>query len=52
MVSAGSLEDPRIFKPQFVCYTSRGHVTDFIDPALPSFPKMPPMPGEQPAHSA
>jgi hypothetical protein len=47
--SAGSLDDPSIFKPQFVCYTSRGHAWDFVDPALPSFPKMPPMPaGEQP----
>ena len=46
MVSAGSLEDPSIFKPQFVCYTSHGHAWDLIDPALPSFPKMPPMPGD------
>ena len=46
MVSAGNLEDPSIFKPQFVCYTSHGHAWDLIDPALPSFPKMPPMPGD------
>ena len=50
-ISAGSLDDPSVFKPQFVVYTSRGHAWDLVDPALPSFPKMPPMPGgtEQPA---
>ena len=50
-ITVGSLEDPSVFKPQFVCYTSRGHAWDLIDPAVPSFPKMPPMPGgaEQPA---
>jgi hypothetical protein len=50
-ISAGSLDDPSVFKPAFVVYTSRGHAWDLVDPALPSFPKMPPMPGdaEQPA---
>jgi hypothetical protein len=50
-VSAGSLEDPSIFKPQFVCYTIRGHAWDLVDPTLPRFPKMPPMASdaEQPA---
>jgi hypothetical protein len=50
-ISAGSLDDPSVFKPQFVCYTSRGHAWDRIDPAVPSFPKMLPMPSdaEQPA---
>ena len=50
-ITAGSLDDPSVFKPQFVVYTSRGHAWDRVDPALPSFPKMPPMPGdaEQPA---
>jgi hypothetical protein len=49
-VSAGSLDDPSLFKPQFVCYTSRGHAWDRIDPAVPSFPRMPPMadPAERP----
>ena len=49
MISAGSLDDPSVFKPQFVCYTSRGHAWDFIDPALPSFPEMPAMPGAGPS---
>ena len=50
-ISADSLDDPSAFKPAFVVYTSRGHAWDRVDPALPSFPKMPPMPGdaEQPA---
>jgi hypothetical protein len=49
-ISAGSLDDPSVFKPQFVCYTSRGHAWDRVDPAVPSFPKMPPVPSaaEQP----
>jgi hypothetical protein len=50
-ISAGSLDDPSVFKAGFVVYTSRAHAWDRVDPALPSFPKMPPMPGaaEQPA---
>jgi hypothetical protein len=45
-VPAGSLDDPSVFKPGFVVYTSRGHAWDLVDPALPSFPQMPPMPAE------
>jgi hypothetical protein len=45
-VSVGSLDDPSAFKPEFVCYTSRGHAWDLVDPALPGFAKMPPMPDE------
>jgi hypothetical protein len=50
-ISAGSLDDPGVFRPQFVCYTSRGHAWDRVDPAVPSFPKMPPVPSDakQPA---
>ena len=53
-IPAGSLDDPGIFRPEFVVYTSRGHAWDRVDPALPSFPKMPPMPSaaDQPARSA
>jgi hypothetical protein len=49
-ISAGSLDDPSVFKPGFLVYTSRAQAWDRVDPALPSFPKMPPMPGpgEQP----
>jgi hypothetical protein len=53
-ITAGSLDDPGVFRPEFVVYTSRGHAWDRVDPALPSFPKMPPMPSaaDQPARSA
>ena len=43
-ITAGSLADPSVFRPQFVVYTSRGHAWDHVDPAVPSFPKLPPMP--------
>jgi hypothetical protein len=46
-ISAGSLDDPSVFKPQFVCCTSRGHAWDLVDPALPSFPRMPSPGGPQ-----
>jgi hypothetical protein len=42
MVSAGSLDDPSRFQPQFVVYASRGHGWDRVDAALTQFPKMPP----------
>jgi hypothetical protein len=50
-VPAGSLDDPSVFKPGFVVYTSRGHAWDLVDPALPSFPQMPPIP-DQPVRAA
>jgi hypothetical protein len=46
-IPAGSLDNPGLFTPQFVVYTSRGHAWDLVDPALPSFPKMPPRSGDQ-----
>jgi hypothetical protein len=48
-VMAGSLDEPSLFKPQLVVYTSRGHAWDRIDPALPSYPVMPPRPGAEQA---
>lgn len=39
---ASALDDPEVIKPQMVVFTSRGPSWDFIDPALPSFPEMPP----------
>lgn len=46
MISVGSLDDPSVFKPEFVCYASRGHAWDRVDPALPSFATMPDDPGQ------
>jgi hypothetical protein len=45
LISVGGLDDPSVFKPEFVCYTSRGHAWDLVDPALPSFRTMPDDPG-------
>jgi hypothetical protein len=42
-VHAGSLDEPRRYKPQAVTYASRGLAWDHIDPALTRFDKMPPM---------
>jgi len=42
VLQAGSLDDPSIFKPQMDIYTSSAQPWDYMDPALPKFPKMPP----------
>jgi len=41
-VRASSLDDPEVFQPQLAVYTSRGPSWDKLDPALSSFPEMPP----------
>lgn len=40
-VRASSLDDPEVFKPQMVVYTSRGPSWDRLDPDLPKFATMP-----------
>ena len=40
-ITAGSLDDPRLFTPQLVVYASRANNWDKVDPALPSFAMMP-----------
>lgn len=40
-VHASSLDDPARFRPQAVTYAARGFGWDTIDPALPSFERMP-----------
>lgn len=47
-INVGSLDDPSVFEPGFVVYASRGQAWDLVDPALPSFPKLPPMAGGAP----
>ncbi|MBI3708151.1 MAG: GFA family protein [Proteobacteria bacterium] len=42
-ICAASLDDPTVFKPQMLLYASSGQAWDHVDPALPRFPKMPPM---------
>ena len=44
-ILAGSLDDPGVFAPQVVMYASRGFKWDRVDPALPSFEKLPPAAG-------
>lgn len=42
VLSASSLDDQEIFKPQMVVYHSRGASWDTLDPSLPTFETMPP----------
>jgi len=46
-IFAGSLDEPARFKPELVVYASRGLPWDKVDPALPTFPVMPPMEAAQ-----
>lgn len=41
-VHAGSLDDPGLFAPQAVTYHAAGAAWDALDPALPTFERMPP----------
>ena len=41
-VHAASLDDPGRFKPAMVTYSIRGQPWDKMDPALPTFERMPP----------
>jgi hypothetical protein len=43
LLRVGNLDDPSRFKPRMAIYTDSGHSWDVIDPALPKFPKSPPM---------
>jgi hypothetical protein len=40
-VRASSLDDPEVFKPQMVVYTTRAASWDHMDQGLPAFPAMP-----------
>ncbi len=42
IVHAASLDDPAMYKPQFVLFTASGHPWDAVDPALQTFERMPP----------
>ena len=41
-VRAASLDDPSIFQPKVVVWSSRAQSWDHLDPALPVFERMPP----------
>jgi hypothetical protein len=42
-IMAGSLDDPGWYRPGMDIYTASAQPWDHMDPALPKFPKMPPM---------
>jgi hypothetical protein len=42
VIMAASLDDPTIFKAGMDIYTASAQPWDYMDPALPKFPKMPP----------
>jgi len=42
-IAAGSLDDPASYKPGMNIYTASAQPWTHMDPALPKFPKMPPM---------
>ena len=42
VVKVGSLDNPKLFSPQFVLYAKSAQPWDKMDPKLPAFPGMPP----------
>lgn len=46
VIRVGSLDDPSVFAPQFICFAGGGHGWDGLDPALPRFAALPPDPDE------
>jgi hypothetical protein len=42
IITAGSLDNPGVFKPQAVLYASQEHARDHSNPELPRFDKLPP----------
>jgi len=42
-IMAGSLDDPSWYRPAIDIYTASAQPWSHMDPALPKFPKMPPM---------
>ena len=45
MITAGSLDDPSLYKPTLDIFTASAQPWDHMNPALAKFPKMPPMGG-------
>ena len=41
MITAGSLDNPSQYKPSMDIYTASAQPWDYMNPALPKFPKMP-----------
>jgi len=45
MITAGSLDDPSLYKPTLDIFTASAQPWDHMNPTLAKFPKMPPMGG-------
>ena len=45
MITAGSLDDPSLYKPTLDIFTASAQPWDHMNPALAKFPKMPPVTG-------
>lgn len=45
MITAATLDDPSQYKPTMDIFTASAQPWDHMNPALPKFPKMPPMGG-------
>jgi hypothetical protein len=43
MIMAGNLDDPSVYRPRMDIYTASAQPWDHMNPAVPKFPKMPPM---------
>jgi hypothetical protein len=43
-IRAGTLDDTSMYKPAVNIFTSSAATWDHLDPSIPSFPEMPPMP--------
>ena len=43
MITAGTLDDPGQYQPSMDIFTASAQPWDHMNPALPKFPKMPPM---------
>lgn len=41
IITPASLDDPSVFQPEAVTWTSAGHAWDRLDPAIPKFVQMP-----------
>jgi hypothetical protein len=44
MLRAGSLDDPSWYRPGMDLYTASAQPWDYMNPDLPKFPQMPPLP--------
>ena len=46
-IRAGTLDNPSWFRPGANIWTTSAQPWDVLDPDLPTYPKMPPLPGSE-----